>query len=248
MVDHGFTIKSYHWLLAFIMAILLHILLLINFKQDNAHYDDHSNSNASDIIIGLKKLKLPPKLVETIIEAPVPIEPVKPAPVINKQKSIKPKPKPKPIIKSKPVISKPTIVSPQVAVLNTSSEVRQQDSRPTEIITPATTQPATASIVYENKKAIYDTKLSQWLERHKKYPTIARRRNQQGNVTIQFVMNRKGELLRYKLISSSEYESLNAATIKMLKRASPMPVPPAILMGGKSELEYTIPVQFSLVN
>ena len=60
-------------------------------------------------------------------------------------------------------------------------------------------------------------------------------------------MNREGELLRYQLTKPSEHHSLNTATIKMLERASPMPVPPKQLIGDKAELEYAIPVKFNLV-
>ena len=61
------------------------------------------------------------------------------------------------------------------------------------------------------------------------------------------MINREGELLRYQLIKPSEHHSLNSATIKMLERASPMPKPPKALIGAKTELEYTIPVNFNLV-
>lgn len=250
MIDHGSTIKTYHWVLALSVAMLLHILLLINIKQDNDHHQNHTVIENSEVIIGLKKLKPPPiiqpRVVESIVETPVRIKPDKPTPTIKKQTPIKPKPKQKPINKSKSVLAKPTIVPPQVAALNTTTDIVEEKNQ-TEIQPPKSVQTVSSSFADEKKKSIYYEKLSQWLERHKKYPTVARRRNQQGDVTIKFVMDRQGKLLRYDLIGPSEYQSLNDATVKMLERASPMPTPPPTLIGDKTELEYTIPVKFSLL-
>jgi protein TonB len=244
MIDDSFTIRPYHWWLTISIAIVLHMFLLINYQQKSVHDQGHTNTDQNEIIIGLKKLKPPanleePNNIETVVSAPVHVEPTKPKPNVEKRKVVKPKP----IIKSKPVVTKPTIASAQIAPLTTTKH--QTHTQTAKNLTTADT--GITSVTTENERTLYYSKLAQWLERHKKYPTIARRRNQQGDVTIQFVINKEGELLRYQLIKPSEHHSLNSATIKMLERASPMPKPPKALIGGKTELEYTIPVNFNLV-
>jgi protein TonB len=249
MIDDNFTIQPYHWLITMCVAIVLHAFLLINYKQEIMHNHEYSNANQNEVIIGLKKLKsLPeiekPNVLETVVDIPVPVEPSKPKPVIKKQKIHKPKPKP--VIKPRQEVIKPTVMSPQVAPLDTIKKQNHTSSLQS-VKNPTSRNERNTSADTENIKTHYYAKLSQWLEQHKKYPTIARRRNQQGDVTIQFVTNKKGELLRYQLIKPSEHHSLNTATIEMLERASPMPVPPEKLIGDKSELVYTIPVKFNLV-
>ncbi len=246
MIDNNFTIKSYHWWLTIGVAMVLHIFLLIIYKQENTSLHEHTNSNQHEVIIGLKKLKSPPiiekpSVIKTVEVAPVP---VKPKPVIKKKKISKSKP----IIKSTPkVVSPPTVTSPQIETLDTPKKMNNTSSHQSTAKADLSTVNTTASVASEKQKALYYATLAQWLERHKKYPTIARRRNQQGEVTIKFVLNEKGELLHYEFVKPSEHHSLNTATIKMLERASPMPTPPKEIIGEKTELEFTIPVNFSLL-
>lgn len=96
------------------------------------------------------------------------------------------------------------------------------------------------------EKSRYMRQLSLWLARHKEYPTIARRRNLEGEVIIQFVIDREGNLLRHTIIQPSSHQSLNRATVNMIKRASPMPAVPASIAQTKLEFEYEIPVKFDL--
>lgn len=229
---------------------MIHVFLLVNYKQDNKHTHENVSADQSEIIIGLKKLKSPPKVeqpsvIDTVEAVPVLAKLIKPKPVIKKQKPVKLKPKP--IIEPKPIVTKPVMVNPQIAVTNNFQKQQKTTTSKQSQINATSRNVASASINAKNEKTLYFAQLAQWLERHKKYPTIARRRNQQGDVTIQFVMNKRGKLLRYELIKPSKHDSLNRATIKMLERASPMPVPPKELIGDKTELKYTIPVNFKLV-
>ena len=80
MTDDSFTIKPYHWWLTLSIAIVLHVFLLVNYKQDNNHTHENVNSDQSEIIIGLKKLKPPPivkqpNVTDTIEVVPVPAKP-----------------------------------------------------------------------------------------------------------------------------------------------------------------------------
>ena len=231
MTDDSFTIKPYHWWLTLSIAIVLHVFLLINYKQDNNHTHENVSSHQSEIIIGLKKLKHPPiakqlNVIDIIEAVPVPVNPA--------------------IKKPKPIVIKPVVAAPKIATTNKVQKQKKTPSKQSQINTTSRNA-ANDSVSIGNEIALYYAQLAQWLERYKKYPTIARRRNQQDNVTIQFVMNKQGKLLRYKLIKPSKHDSLNRATIKMLERASPMPVPPKELIGEKIELKYTIPVNFNLV-
>ncbi len=245
------TIQPYHWWLAIGLAVVVHTGLLLNYQQPEKHV--HANVNSNQVIIGLKKLKTP-----VVPEAPIVTTPViSTPPIATKTKPVnkKAKPvnkKPKPVVK-KPKILRPKVVTPILAPK--LEKLTQRYSSPEKVVDIDTYQQNTkASTITShvtsqtiiNEKTRYFIKLSKWLEQHKKYPIIARRRNQQGQVTIKFVINAQGQLLKYSLSKPSVHGSLNTATIKMLERASPMPALPTILIGNKNEFEYTVPVKFKL--
>tara|TARA_R110002096_G_scaffold318888_2_gene513173 strand:- start:501 stop:1247 length:747 start_codon:yes stop_codon:yes gene_type:complete len=247
MTENSFVIKPYHWWLTICVAVVLHLLLFLNYRQDEVEVHEHANTDLNEVVIGLKKIKSPPIIekpgvVETVEVKPAPVKQDKPKPVIKKKKI----PKPKPIVKSTPKVTSPPVNPAQVAPLEA---VRKETSPRQERVTTTSSQSNVndVSASAQHEKAQYYSQLATWLERHKKYPTVARRRNQQGKVTIKFVLDKEGRLMSYQLSKASKYNSLNTATIKMLQRASPMPVPPKALMGDRNELEFTIPVNFNLV-
>ena len=234
------TIQSYHWWLAVGLAVVVHAGLLLNYQLPENHV--YTSINSNEVTIGLKKLK----------KSVAPQVPIVATPVINTPLIVN-KPKPKPEIK-KPKISEPKLVTPILApklekiTRSSSSSKKLPDNdkyqKSTEAMT--ITSHATSQAIIDEKTR-YFIKLSKWLEQHKKYPTIARRRNQEGKVTIKFVINAQGQLLEYSLLEPSVHDSLNTATIKMLEQASPMPAIPQMLIGNKNEFEYTVPVNFSFL-
>ncbi len=227
MTDNSFIIKPYHWWLTFGLAILFHAILLMNYKQEETHSQNHNEDSGNEIVIGLIKLKSTPIIEKPASTISATVAPSKPKPVVEIAKISKPKL----VVQPKPIIAPPKI-APVNSAKKQSNTIKQ----------------AVKSTALKNEKVLYYIKLAKWLERHKKYPTLSRKRNQQGNVTIQFVIDREGCLLRHQLVKPSEHRSLNTAAIKMLERASPMPAPPEALIGDKTELEYSIPVNFSLIN
>ena len=230
------------------LAIIIHAGLLINYKQTYTHSSEQVKSQ--EVIIGLKKLKTPtivqPKTIEVVAPVSKPVTPVKPIPVIKKPKTAQ----------SKPVIKKPTLIKKEFSVPNIAPALEREknidpvakSSKPSRKSIASQDNAINLAKKIEDEKARYYIKLAKWLEKHKKYPTIARRRNQQGDVLIKFVIDAQGKLLSHVLVKPSDHRSLNSATIKMLERASPMPALPAVLVKGKQKFEYTIPVRFELSN
>ena len=86
--------------------------------------------------------------------------------------------------------------------------------------------------------------LQAWLEQHKEYPRRAQRRRQQGTALLYFVMNRDGEVVRYRLERSSGYRLLDQAVVAMIERAQPLPAMPDTMR--RESLELRVPVQFYL--
>ncbi len=235
-------------------ALSLHLALLFNFKNEDLATYNSSETTKSDLIIGLKKLRPARENVipQTLTQSIKPKE-LKPVRIKSEQTPViaKPIPKTKPVKSKQAQISKPRVIAPQPAL--TENQLKQSSS-PTTSHNSATIEETRNEVTSSNApehaskqdKQVFLNQLSQWLERHKRYPAIARRRGQQGQVVIQFTVDRHGQLTRYEFIQRSQYPSLNAATVRMLKNASPMPTPPSSILGSKSELTYTIPVNFNL--
>lgn len=226
-------IHSYHWWIAILFSVVLHTSLFINYQPRQ----QQSNAGAiagNQVVISLKKLKNPPaKEISVVVESVAVVLPKglnKPKPIIKKQSQVH---------QSKIVTSVlKQSTSPEPIQQIETTVVKKQISSVTSMIIEAN------NLEYE--KTRYITQLAKWLERHKRYPTIARRRNQEGKVVVKFAIDAEGRLLRQTLVQSSNHASLDAATSKMLKRASPMPSIPAELRDRETEFEYTIPVYFKL--
>lgn len=88
----------------------------------------------------------------------------------------------------------------------------------------------------------YASQLAAWLERHKRYPQSARRRGEQGVVTLQFTLNARGHVVARRIVRSSGHERLDREVLALLERASPMPRPP----GDAPRFSLAVPIVFSL--
>ncbi|MFP9228905.1 hypothetical protein A0E43_10025 [Pectobacterium cacticida] len=83
------------------------------------------------------------------------------------------------------------------------------------------------------------------INRGKNYPADAKRRGRQGVATVSFTVNAAGDVLESQLVNSSGTLSLDREALAMVRRASPLPPPPAeIIMGGMHKV--TMPVEFDL--
>ena len=90
----------------------------------------------------------------------------------------------------------------------------------------------------------YYTRLQAWLGKHKRYPRLARLRNEQGIVLLRFVVKNDGKVSNVTIEKSSGYSRLDEEAGKMLQRSQPLPkIPPEI---RKKQLEFLVPIQFFL--
>jgi protein TonB len=88
----------------------------------------------------------------------------------------------------------------------------------------------------------YFGRLLAWLERHKRYPSEARSKRNQGTAMVWFVMDRQGRVQNCRLHKSSGFPVLDEAAVKMVERASPLPAMPKEL--PDQTLEVVVPVEF----
>jgi len=82
------------------------------------------------------------------------------------------------------------------------------------------------------------------LEKFKKYPRVAKRRNQEGMPVVAFVIDRAGYLKNTYLVQSSGHESLDEEALATLRRAEPLPAVPPEVTGAT--ISRSVPIRFNL--
>ncbi|SHN22860.1 protein TonB [Pseudomonas asturiensis] len=161
----------------------------------------------------------PEIVVPKKVEKPKP----KPQPPKPQKKPEPPKPEEKPA-EEKPVDTPPTTAKPE------------KSAAPAPVAAP--TPPSTALPSWQGL-------LLQHLSRYKKYPEDARRRGMQGVARLRFVVDAQGNVTSYEIAGSSGSPSLDRATMEMIRRAQPLPKPPAEILNNGS-IEILAPFVYSL--
>lgn len=67
----------------------------------------------------------------------------------------------------------------------------------------------------------YFTELSAWIKVNQKYPKMARRLGQEGEVKVGFNVNPDGRLTDIQVLEKSQYEALNEAAAELIAASSP---------------------------
>lgn len=89
-------------------------------------------------------------------------------------------------------------------------------------------------------KATWQRQLVAHLDRKKRYPPGAKR--QAHEVHISFTIDRTGHVVSTNIVKSSGDSSFDEAALDMMKRADPVPQPPALV--ADDGLTFTVPVIF----
>lgn len=181
----------------------------------------------------------PPKVVPQppapVEEPPLPKLAEAPKPKIAIPKPPKPKAKPqppKPEKKPEPPREEPP--SEQVAETPPSTAPVQKSAAP-----------APSIAANSNALPTWQSDLLAHLAKYQLYPQDARRRGLQGINRLRFVVDANGKVLSYEMAGGSGSAALDRATLDMIKRAQPLPKPPAELLKNGS-IEVVAPFVYTL--
>jgi protein TonB len=83
-----------------------------------------------------------------------------------------------------------------------------------------------------------------WLNRHKRYPSGAKSRREEGSVQVSFTIDASGRVTGSRVVRSSGSPDLDRAALDMVQRASPVPAPPKEI--ARSRMSLNVPVMFNL--
>ena len=98
----------------------------------------------------------------------------------------------------------------------------------------------------KGRQAAYAATLAAQINRYKHYPMAARRAREEGTATLSLVILRDGTVANSRISKSSGSEALDAAVLRMLERAQPLPPFPASIT--KEEIRVDFPISFSLTH
>jgi len=79
------------------------------------------------------------------------------------------------------------------------------------------------------------------LAKVQRYPAQAH--GVQGVVSLAFTIDRQGEVVSSKIVKSSGSAVLDAEALDLIKRAAPLPLPPADI--ADSDLSFVVPIRFA---
>ncbi|WP_409315927.1 energy transducer TonB [Pseudomonas sp. KCJK9016] len=190
----------------------------------------------------------PPPAPPKVVTPPQPPAPVEELPIPKLAEAPKaeiavPKPKPKP--KPKPQPPKPIEKKPE-PVKEKPSEEKPAEPQQTQAPTEKSAQPAPGpSPAQVAAKASWQSALLAHLQKYKEYPDNARSRNKTGTNRLRFVVDGEGNVLSFELVDSSGNADLDRATLKMIRRAQPLPKPPADMMKN-GPIELTAPFLYTI--
>ena len=181
------------------------------------------------------------------------------APPQNVRREPEPKPEPKPE-RRKP---------PEKAKADTKTEKPRQRTaavpeRAPNDARPVTTRNATAAVELAAQRATegraaggasaasaataaaiasWQSRLSAHLNARKRYPQEAAERNERGVAYVRFSLDREGRVLSSGLARSSGSAALDRETLDLIRRAQPMPAPPA--EDPRSRFDISVPIHFT---
>ena len=182
------------------------------------------------------KVVIPPQPPTPEEELPIPKLAEAPKPKISVPKPVKPKQKPqppKPVEKPDPVKEKP-------------SEEKPSDATPTKTSSDKSAAPVPGPSAQQlAAKASWEGALLAHLGKYKKYPAAAQSRGKEGLNRLRFVVDAQGKVLSYELVGRSGNADLDRATLEMIRRAQPLPKPPADMLTNGS-IEIVAPFVYSI--
>ncbi|UVK56255.1 TonB family protein [Mesorhizobium sp. AR02] len=178
----------------------------------------------------------PDEVIPDVVEAAapevvVPLPQPKPVEEAKEKKPVQAKAK-KPVEKPKPKPKKEK-AEPAKTVATASAETK-----------PATraAAPKSAAGVSGVSPAKWESRLTAWINRHKRYPSAAKSRGAQGNVNVTFTVDSSGRVMSARVARSSGDADLDRAALAVLQGAT-VPAPPPEL---GSRVSRTAPFVFNL--
>ncbi len=100
------------------------------------------------------------------------------------------------------------------------------------------------SVQTESIEASYLSKIRHQIEKNKTYPKTAKRLNQTGKVYVTFIIDKDGRIKNCKIEKSSQFDSLDEASIETLMKIANFEAIPKEL--NKESWQITVPIVYQI--
>jgi periplasmic protein TonB len=146
--------------------------------------------------------------------------------------------------KDKPDDETPNIkIKTQASEESVAQEARASPSVPDAIeAQKSTTIDQGTGASRERARVTWQKELLAHFDKHKKYPSD--RTQKAARILLSLVLDRMGQVMSVGIIESSGDEAFDEAARSMVRRANPVPRPPALV--ADEGLSFTLPVVFRL--
>lgn len=245
---HPFRFREHAFVWALLLSIGLHAALMAT-----EGFDLSDTRPVDSLIIQLQPMEEPPP-------PPPPAEPEPPKPQPPKAPKAKPQPAPAPA--PAPTIPQPVAQQPAPPPPQAAAEPPAPVAPPPEVIaapappeaTPTFTVPqpppeppkvqAPSQQDLDAARSGYSALLAREFAKHRLYPRIAQMRGWQGTVRVQLELDAQGNVTQSAIKESSGFEVLDKQALEMVRKATPLPLPPETLRNRAFSI--LVPVTFKL--
>ena len=87
----------------------------------------------------------------------------------------------------------------------------------------------------------WERQISAYFQKHLRYPDV--KQTKDANVVVSIVLDRRGHVVSYEIVESAGDPRFDDATTSMIRRADPVPAPPAALTDDT--FTFKLPVKFN---
>lgn len=194
--------------------------------------------------------------VELLTPEPPPPPPPEPEPEPPKPEPPKPQPKPlpkKPLPEPLPLkapeplpvatpVEAPPPPPPEVIAVAPKAEEPPAFVAPPPPLEPPEPGPPQQDI--DAARRLYGSQLAREFAKHRQYPLVALRRGWQGTTKVLLEIDTAGNVVATSISESSGHDALDKQALEMVKKASPLPLPPEALRNR--QFTILVPVVFRI--
>jgi protein TonB len=235
--DNGLT----RWGIAALAVVLAHVVLVLAFMLVRQS-EMPPGAPPDTVMINLAPIAVAPPPQEEVNTPPQPqqVQPETP-------------PVPKPIEQppTQAPIAPDVVSAPQPEVMmappppkqhEVKQQKQQQRAQPRTNLPHARAAAAPAPGFNGEAAESWKSEIVMRINSVKEYPEDARSQGTSGTASVAFSVDRNGRVMGARLVGSSGSAILDQAAIETVRRANPVPAPPAGVPGGN----FTIPLHFSV--
>jgi periplasmic protein TonB len=179
---------------------------------------------------------------------PPPVVRVEPRPELRPEPRVEPRAEVRPEVKPVPPETPPPVVQPRVDPSVVAPAVVRPPPATVAAVQPSPVVAPQPKVADESRERTlieqYRQIISAKIKQYEEYPPVAKRRHWEGTTVVQLQLTPEGKVTDISVVEKSGYEILDEAAVHMIRKASPLPLPPEGLRGRDHTV--LVPIKFRL--